>query len=607
MLTRRSVLAAAAATAAATAVGTGAATGTAYAAPRGRHVVHVRPPGSVQAAVDAAGAGWTVVIHPGTYRETVTVPASKAGLTLLGATGDPRDVVIVYDNANGTRRPDGSGTYGTAGSATFTSAAPGLTVRGLTIANDWLRADHPDITGTQAVAVYATGDRTFFDHVRLLAHQDTLYADTTAPDTWARHYYRDCHVEGDVDFVFGRATAVFDRCELRTLNRTDLAAPPYGFVFAPSTVRDNPRGFLAVRCRITSGAPDAAYKLARPWVPTSNPTAWPMLTVRDSWMGTGIDAAAPYTNMRDAYPWQTMRFAEYANLGPGAAVTDPAQRPQLTGAEAAEHTPEAYLGDWAPQHTPRSLPAPDAAGRPFTVYVAGDSTASVYATDTEPRTGWGQALPVFTTRRVTVDDRALSGASSKSYADAGLLDHILDRLRPGDRLLVSFGHNDEKTTDPARGTDPYTTFQAHLRLYLDGARQRGAHPVLVTPVERRRFDADGNAYASHGDYPAATRDLARAEGVPLIDLTALSMTLWQRLGPEGTKDCFLWLDPGVHPNYPAGVSDNTHFKAHGAIEVARLVARALEAERLLPRGALYGLGRQVHDEEVEWPPELPVL
>lgn len=181
------------------------------------------------------------------------------------------------------------------------------------------------------------------------------------------------------------------------------------------------------------------------------------------------------------------------------------------------------------------------------MYVAGDSTASVYATDTAPRAGWGQALPVFAAPGVTVDDRALSGASPKSYADLGLLDHILDRVRPGDWLLISFGHNDEKTSDPARGTDPYTTYQAYLRTYLDGARQRGAHPVLVTSVERRRFDTGG------------------------------------------------------------GASDNTHFAAHGAIEVARLVARSLDEQRLLPAGSLRGLRRPVPDDAVVWPAELPEL
>ncbi|MFE2580614.1 pectinesterase family protein [Streptomyces sp. NPDC059378] len=315
-------------------------------------VLHVRPGDSVQRAVDRVDRpGRTIVVHPGTYREAVTVPADAAELTLRGATGDPRDTVIVLDRANGTQRPDGSGTYGTAGSATFTSAAPGLTVRDLTLANDWLRADHPEITGTQAVAAYVTGDRSSFENVRLLAHQDTLFADTTALDAFDRQYFRHCHIEGDVDFVFGRATAVFDRCRFHTLRR-DVTFTPKGMVFAPATARANPYGFLAVRCRVTSAAEDAAYKLARPWVPSYETTAWPSLVVRDTWLGPGIDAVAPYTNMRDAYPWQTMRFREYADSGPGAVITVPENRPQLTAREAAEHTPRTYLRDWRPHGRP---------------------------------------------------------------------------------------------------------------------------------------------------------------------------------------------------------------------------------------------------------------
>ncbi|KPI07038.1 Pectinesterase [Actinobacteria bacterium OK074] len=314
-----------------------------------RPVLHVHPGGSVQAAVDAVeGPGRTIVVHPGTYREVVNIPADKAELTITGVGPSRRGAtVIVYDNANGTQKPDGSGTYGTAGSATFTSAAPGLTVRDLTLANDWLRADHPEITGTQAVAAYVTGDRSLFERVQLRAHQDTLFADTTALDAFDRQCYRDCYVEGDVDFVFGRATAVFERCHFHTLDR-DVDFVPKGMVFAPATARANPHGFLAVHGRVTSAAEDGAYKIARPWVPTYETTAWPSLVVRDTWLGPGIDAVAPYTNMRDAYPWQSMRFAEHRNSGPGSVITVPENRPQLTDTEAVSHTPATYLGDWSP-------------------------------------------------------------------------------------------------------------------------------------------------------------------------------------------------------------------------------------------------------------------
>ena len=317
--------------------------GTLYVDPHGRGDFT-----TVQAAVNAAeGSGRTLVLAPGVYRETVTVDATRTEMTWIGAAGDPRAVVIVHDNAAGTPKP-GGGTHGTTGSATTTIRADGFTAHRITFANDWLRADHPDITGTQAVALKVMGDRSAFHHCRFLGHQDTLYADTTALNVFARQYFSHCYAEGDVDFVFGRATAVFEHCHFRTLDRTDLAGAPYGFVFAPSTAGANPRGYLVTRSRITSEAPDAYYKLARPWVPSSDPTARPSLVVRDSWLGTGIDAVAPYTNMSNAFPWQDQRFAEYRNLGPGARVTVPENRPRLTDEQAESATRAAYLGDWRP-------------------------------------------------------------------------------------------------------------------------------------------------------------------------------------------------------------------------------------------------------------------
>jgi pectinesterase len=317
--------------------------GTLYVDPHGRGDFT-----TVQAAVTAAsGSGRTLVLAPGVYRETVAVDTTRTEATWIGASEDPRDVVIVYDNAAGTPKP-GGGTYGTTGSATTTVQADGFTARWITFANDWLRAQHPEITGTQAVAVKVQGDRSAFTHCRFLGHQDTLYADTMALGTFARQYYAHCYVEGDVDFVFGRATAVYEQCHFRTLDRTDLAAPPYGFVFAPSTAVANPRGYLVTRSRVSSEAPDAAYKLARPWVPSSDTTARPSLVVRDTHLGAGIDAVAPYTNMSDAYPWQSQRFAEYHNTGPGAVITVPENRPQLTREQAESATRAAYLGDWTP-------------------------------------------------------------------------------------------------------------------------------------------------------------------------------------------------------------------------------------------------------------------
>ncbi|MCH7230175.1 pectinesterase family protein [Glycomyces sp. L485] len=552
----------------------------------------------VAAAAEAAAPGTTVVIAAGTYRELVRVTSSQTGLTFIGATDDPHDVTIVYDLAAGSPDPDDpeGGAIGTSGSTTVLLQGADFTAHGITFANDFLRAEHPDVSGTQALAVKAQGDRSSFYRCRFLGHQDTLCADSSDMLVPARQYYRRCHIEGDVDFIFGRATAVFDRCEIECLER-DVDFTPKGMPFAPSTSAEFEHGYLAVNCRITSSAGDGEYKISRPWVPSSNPSAWPALTVRDTWIGPGIDAVEPYVNMRDQYPWQEQRYFEYDNIGPGAEIVDPAARPpQLTEQQAESHTAASYLGDWTPYDEP-DIDAPKR--RSHTVFVTGDSTASTYEAAREPRTGWGQALPVFCSHRVEVGNRAWSGASSKSFADNGVLDDLAAELEPGDWLLISFGHNDQKTADPARGTDPYTTYQKYLRTYLEVARLRRAHPVLVTSVERRRF-RDGHAYESLGDYPEAMRALAEEEGVPLIDLQAMSVALWDELGEEATKDHFLWVDPG-HPNYPDGRQDNTHFQARGAIEVARLIAEDADSRYLFPRGTWVDLGREVDPSEIEWP------
>ncbi|MEU6598552.1 hypothetical protein [Streptomyces flaveolus] len=172
------------------------------------------------------------------------------------------------------------------------------------------------------------------------------FTDGDHPDSTLPSYYGRIHQQhdGELDIVKGADYVTASWNVFEDHDKTILI----GFVFAPSTAAANPRGYLVTRGRVTSEAPGAAYKLARPWVPGSDPTARPMLTIRDTWLGPGIDAVAPYANMRDAYPWQSMRFREYRDNGPGAEITVPENRPQLTSAQAESATRAAYLGDWAP-------------------------------------------------------------------------------------------------------------------------------------------------------------------------------------------------------------------------------------------------------------------
>ncbi|GAB2894016.1 rhamnogalacturonan acetylesterase [Streptomyces deserti] len=257
-------------------------------------------------------------------------------------------------------------------------------------------------------------------------------------------------------------------------------------------------------------------------------------------------------------------------------------RRQLTGAAVAA-VPLAFAMTGTAQATGR---------RTRTLYIAGDSTAAQKYADAAPETGWGMALPFFLHKDRPVANHAVNARSSKSFVDEGRLDVILGQIQPGDFLLIQFGHNDQKVSDPARYTEPWSTYQAYLRQYVDGARARGARPVLATSVERRRFDADGDAVPSHGDYPAAMRALAEEERVALLDIQALSFALWQELGAEETKKYFNWT---------ATEQDNTHFNPPGAIAVARLVARELLRTRVLAPRDVRRLDEQIPESWITWP------
>lgn len=215
------------------------------------------------------------------------------------------------------------------------------------------------------------------------------------------------------------------------------------------------------------------------------------------------------------------------------------------------------------------------------LFLAGDSTVTDQAESGYPYAGWGQTLPALFKHDVCVDNHAISGRSSRSFIQEGRLDVILKELKAGDFLFIQFGHNDEKN-DPARGTEPFTTYKEHLRRYIDGARAKDARPVLITPIQRRYFESDGTLSDTHGDYTVAVRELAEECEVPLFDLAERSRQLFEQAGVEGTKDIFMWVLPGEYLNFSSGVEDNTHFQESGAIRIAQLAADWIRQEGLQP-------------------------
>ncbi|MBV1938287.1 rhamnogalacturonan acetylesterase [Streptomyces sp. BV286] len=251
--------------------------------------------------------------------------------------------------------------------------------------------------------------------------------------------------------------------------------------------------------------------------------------------------------------------------GPG----DSSRRRFLTGAAGA-----AGAGALGVLGLPGTASA--AAAATGTVYIASDSTAQTYNSRYYPEAGWGQKLSSYFTSNVTVANHAIGGRSSRSFIEQGRLAAIHQVIRSGDYLFVQFGHNDATVNNPERYTSP-ADYKEYLRNdYIRATRARGATPVVVTPVSRRSYNAStGKFNVSFPAYVDAAKAVAREERAPLVDLAAASRVYLDGVGVEGSKGIFLWLNPGQYPNFPNGVQDNTHFQERGAVEMARLVSRAV--------------------------------
>lgn len=202
-----------------------------------------------------------------------------------------------------------------------------------------------------------------------------------------------------------------------------------------------------------------------------------------------------------------------------------------------------------------------------TVYLAGDST--VTDQPSEPGASWGQMLPRFFKPDIAIANHAESGETLKSFITGYRLDKLLSGMKPGDYLFIQFGHNDSKMSWPQTYVEAGTTYNAYLKVYIAEARRRGATPVLVTSMQRRTFDAAGKIQNSHGAYPDAVRQVAKEEGLAVIDLDLMSRKFYEALGPTVAPKAF-----------SAGGKDATHHDNYGAYELARCVVEGIKAAKL---------------------------
>ncbi|WP_179158751.1 SGNH/GDSL hydrolase family protein [Bacillus sp. EB106-08-02-XG196] len=212
------------------------------------------------------------------------------------------------------------------------------------------------------------------------------------------------------------------------------------------------------------------------------------------------------------------------------------------------------------------------AGELPTVYIAGDSTVQTYDEYWRPEAGWGQMIPRFFSSDVLFKNHAIGGRSTKTFINEGRLDNILREIKPNDFFLIQFGHNDATISVPERYAS-VPDYKNYLKTYINGARQRGAIPILVTPVGRRDFNpTTGKFNVSFPEYVQGMKEVAAEMDVEVVDLSSRSVAYYDTIGPEGSLSVFLHTDPGVYGAFPNGSQDNTHFQEYGAIQLARLVS-----------------------------------
>ena len=210
-----------------------------------------------------------------------------------------------------------------------------------------------------------------------------------------------------------------------------------------------------------------------------------------------------------------------------------------------------------------------------TIWMAGDSTMADKSIDEEKQErGWGQMLPLMLQGPVKVCNHAVNGQSSKSFIDGGRWDKMMAGVKKGDYVIIQFGHNDEKAELPDKYSAPGSTFDANLTKMVKDVRKKGANPILMNSIVRRKFE-DSRLVDTHGDYLESPRNVAKKQKATFIDMNVATQNLVQYLGPEKSKSLYMWIPEGKYRFCPKGKVDNTHLNIYGGTVVAREAADSL--------------------------------
>ncbi|MFT3752406.1 MAG: rhamnogalacturonan acetylesterase [Paludibacter sp.] len=226
--------------------------------------------------------------------------------------------------------------------------------------------------------------------------------------------------------------------------------------------------------------------------------------------------------------------------------------------------------------------------RPVHVFMAGDSTMankvlSKSGTDSvtgqkweEPfrERGWGMLLPKFFNEKVVIDNLAQNGRSTRTFIQQGWWEKIISNVQKGDYVIIQFAHNNGAKDKPDRYTSP-EDYRANLLRFVHEVKAKGGKPIICASIMRRKFDKDGKLLDTHGVYPVISREVAKAEKIPLIDMQKLTTDWLVKEGVDASKQYFHKIPAdGSSKLYPKGLDDNTHLNEKGA----RIVAGFFVAE-----------------------------
>ncbi len=278
---------------------------------------------TIQAAIAAASSGTVISVKAGTYHGQVSIPAAKSGITIQGATGTATDVVITGNTPQSTSSASGS--------ATLLNLAKNTSITGVTIQNTYGE-------GSQALAVYAGGDRQVYRNVRMLGYQDTFLSWGGTGSSQVRQYVYKSYIQGAVDFIYGNGDLVIDTTSIVSLNRN---SSNNGYITAAATNASNKYGILITRSTLSSSAAAQTTALGRCWHAGGASDAIGQVLVRDSSLGAHIRQAGAWQDM-SGFSWKTCRFTEYDNSGAGK-TQGTSDRPQMSATTAADYTSTKYL------------------------------------------------------------------------------------------------------------------------------------------------------------------------------------------------------------------------------------------------------------------------